>query len=69
MVDYASTPIPKALSSDSESLEVREDWIPIKGHQQMVEMLRVADRPFRESLLKKLSARNQKLAASLRAAL
>jgi hypothetical protein len=40
--------------------------IPIDGFKQIVDMLQVADPAFRESLLKRLAARDSRLAASLR---
>lgn len=39
--------------------------IPVNGFQQIVDMLRVADPSFRESLLKRLAARDINLAKSL----
>lgn len=43
-----------------------EKPIPINGFQQVVDLLRVADPAFRESLLRRLAARDQSLANSLR---
>jgi hypothetical protein len=40
--------------------------IPIDGFKQIVDMLRVADPAFRESLLKRLAQRDPALALSLR---
>jgi hypothetical protein len=40
--------------------------IPIDGFQQVLDMLRIADPAFRESLLKRLAARDLELANSLR---
>lgn len=40
--------------------------IPIDGFRQIVEMLRVADPKFRESLLRRLAAKDQELVRSLR---
>ena len=40
--------------------------IPIDGFQQVLEMLRIADPAFRESLLRRLAQRDQQLANSLR---
>ena len=42
------------------------DSIPINGFQQIVEMLRVADPTFRDSLLKRLAIKDKNLAFSLR---
>ena len=43
-----------------------EDGLKINGLQQVVELLRYADPAFRESLLKRLTQRDPKLASSLR---
>ena len=40
--------------------------IPIDGFKQVIEMLRIADPAFRESLLRRLAARDQNLANNLR---
>jgi hypothetical protein len=40
--------------------------IPINGFQQVLDMLRIADPAFRESLLKRLAAKDRELANSLR---
>ena len=50
----------------SESSEVDPQMIPIDGFQQVIEMLRIADPAFRESLLRRLAARDQHLANNLR---
>jgi hypothetical protein len=42
------------------------DPIPIDGFRQIVEMLRIADPSFRESLLRRLAAKDANLARSLR---
>ncbi|MFZ9596139.1 MAG: hypothetical protein ACO3A2_08690 [Bdellovibrionia bacterium] len=42
------------------------DQIPINGRQQILDMLRVADPQFRESILRRLSSRDLRLANSLR---
>lgn len=42
------------------------DAIPINGFHQVLEMLRIADPAFRESLLKRLALRDRELARSLR---
>ena len=46
--------------------EADENLIPIDGFKQIVEMLQTADPQFRESLLKRLAAKDQRLAQSLR---
>jgi flagellar motor switch protein FliG len=43
-----------------------EEGVKIDGLQQIVEMLKHADPAFRESLLKRLTQRDPKLAQSLR---
>lgn len=44
-----------------------ENLVRVNGFAQVVEMLQVADPEFRESLLRRLAARDQRLAKSLRA--
>ena len=60
---------------NSEKLNLRTpsdfEWadqenIPINGFQQILEMLRVADPSFRESLLRRLAAKDRELAVSLK---
>ncbi len=43
-----------------------EQPIPINGFQQVLEMLKIADPAFRESLLRRLAQRDQQLARNLR---
>jgi hypothetical protein len=43
-----------------------EPQIAVDGFNQILEMLRVADPTFRESLLRRLAARDRTLAANLR---
>ena len=43
-----------------------EQTVPINGFQQVLDMLKVADPAFRESLLKRLSIRDRELANTLR---
>lgn len=43
-----------------------EEGVKINGLQQVIELLKFADPAFRESLLKRLTTRDPKLAASLR---
>ena len=50
----------------SNKTENPEQGIPVNGFQQVVDMLRIADPAFRESLLKRLAARDKELAQSLR---
>lgn len=50
-----------------ENLEKTEPKaIPINGFQQVLDMLKIADPVFRESLLNRLAARDRELANSLR---
>ncbi len=44
----------------------QEEGLKIDGLQQVIEMLKHADPSFRESLLKRLTSRDPKLAQSLR---
>jgi hypothetical protein len=46
-----------------------ETPIPVDGFQQVLEMLQIADPAFRESLLRRLAARDRDLARSLRESL
>jgi hypothetical protein len=43
-----------------------EPQLAVDGFQQILDMLRVADPVFRESLLRRLAARDRQLAADLR---
>jgi hypothetical protein len=43
-----------------------EPQIAVDGFRQVLEMLKVADTTFRESLLKRIAARDRRLAADLR---
>ena len=54
----------KSNQADPQSSE--QQGIPINGFQQIVDMLKVADPQFRESLLRRLAARDVSLANSLR---
>ncbi len=53
---------PNAPSND----ENPENLVAIDGFQQIVEMLRIADKDFRESLLKRLAAKDRRLVQNLR---
>lgn len=53
--------------SDAQSAAEGETQIPVDGFKQVLEMLRIADPAFRESLLRRLAARDRDLARSLRA--
>jgi hypothetical protein len=43
-----------------------ENRVAVDGFQQVLDMLRIADPAFRESLLKRLAARDARLALELR---
>lgn len=43
-----------------------ETQIPVDGFQQVLEMLKIADPEFRDSLLRRLAARDRQLAQDLR---
>lgn len=49
--------------------EKGQEQIRVDGFEQVLAMLRIADRGFRDSLLKRLAARDPDLARSLLAAL
>jgi hypothetical protein len=53
-------------SERSQSTSPTEDGMKINGLQQVVDMLKMADPAFRESLLKRLMQRDPSLAQSLR---
>ena len=50
----------------NQNQEAEGKPIPINGFQQVLEMLKIADPEFRESLLKRLAHKDKKLAHSLR---
>ena len=52
--------------SQTDPRSGEQQGIPINGFQQIVDMLKVADPQFRESLLRRLSVRDLALANSLR---
>ena len=55
-----------ATSKDNNKPQSDAPLIPIDGFQQVLDMLRIADPAFRESLLKRLANRDAELANSLR---
>ena len=60
-----SAPIPpqsQYMTPESKT----EDAIPVDGYRQVLEMLRAADPAFRESLLRRIAARDRNLAHDLR---
>jgi hypothetical protein len=59
------------MSASQENTQVGfnkegEPQVAVDGFHQVLEMLRIADPAFRESLLKRLAARDRQLAADLR---
>ena len=50
----------------TQATQDEEKQIPVDGFQQVLEMLKIADPAFRESLLKRLAARDRDLARNLR---
>lgn len=52
--------------NESNKNENDAQMIPIDGFKQIIDMLRIADPAFRESLLKRLATRDAQLANSLR---
>jgi hypothetical protein len=54
------------VNAKQNSAGPAEDGIKINGLQQVVDLLRFADPAFRDSLLKRLMARDPKLAQQLR---
>ena len=69
MSAYSKDLIPgkKAPAGQPQESPTAEAPIAVDGFQQVLEMLRIADPAFRESLLKRLAARDRELARSLRA--
>ena len=62
--DKITNPTPTNPSTNTGQAEAT---IPVDGFKQVLEMLKIADPEFRESLLRRLAARDQELARSLRA--
>lgn len=48
-----------------ENNEQEKDLVQLNGFKQIIEMLQVADPAFRDSLLKRLAARDRDLAANI----
>lgn len=55
-----------APTNDSNNRPSPDGRIAVDGFEQVFEMLKIADPAFRESLLKRLAARDRELARSLR---
>ncbi len=53
--------------SESPTAPAGEQPIKMDGFGQVIQMLQVADQPFRDSLLKRLSARDPELARQIKA--
>lgn len=56
----------KNTIKSGERLEGKQEPLRVNGMAQVLEMLRIAEPAFRESLLKRLASRDPKLAATLR---
>ena len=56
-------------NTGNEQNQKKEKPIPVDGFGQVMEMLKIADPAFRESLLKRLAARDKELAYNLRRSL
>jgi hypothetical protein len=52
--------------SQNRNPENKEETISVDGFQQVIEMLKIADPAFRESLLRRLAQRDRDLANQLR---
>ena len=63
-----SAPRVSAPQSSTDASQ-NEGRIKVNGYEQVLEMLRIADKDFRESILRRLAVRDPELAASLRATL
>jgi hypothetical protein len=62
-----NTKTPNAPTNGNDPQQTpQEERIAINGFNQVLEMLRIADPAFRESLLKRLAAKDRNLARSLR---
>jgi hypothetical protein len=66
---YRNDPLSSPNSNDSNTAPKAETPIAVDGFQQVLEMLQIADPAFRESLLRRLAARDRELARSLRESL
>lgn len=56
---------PTQLPEEAGKSENGDHRIPIHGYKQIVEMLRIADPAFRQSLLRRIAARDRELAQAL----
>jgi hypothetical protein len=63
-MDRSSPSSPKAPMDSAP--QTQEKQVAVDGFQQVIEMLKIADPAFRESLLKRLAARDRELALQLR---
>lgn len=54
-------------SQQENPKDAKNDAVKVDGFAQVLEMLRIADPEFRESLLRRLAAKDRDLARSLRA--
>jgi hypothetical protein len=60
---------PAVIGMEPEAAAPAGDSIRVDGFAQVLAMLQIADAEFRESLLRRLAARDRNLAAQLREAL
>ena len=58
---------PETAAAPGTAAHPAEAPIPVDGFKQVLEMLRIADPAFRESLLRRLAQRDARLARDLRA--
>ncbi|MDR3608540.1 MAG: hypothetical protein P4M08_14345 [Oligoflexia bacterium] len=59
------TPTQNPKNADNPA-NTNEERIPVNGFSQVLEMLKVADPAFRESLLRRIAIKDRSLAQSLR---
>jgi len=66
MSSRKNTPPPQNEMPQDQAQADSQQRVPFDGFKQVLEMLRIADPEFRESLLRRLAARDRELAQSLR---
>lgn len=57
---------PNLANGAAAAAEAKDDRIPVDGFAQVIQLLQVADASFRESLLRRLTAKDPALARQLR---
>lgn len=65
-MNYSNSDLQKNSSSGKSTQSPAEEGIRVNGFQQVLEILRYADPEFRESLLKRLGAKDPQLSQNLR---